>query len=211
MSWKAALQPYIDHPERFLPSPKNNAQSVVVYFNNEVVIVTDGFPKATEHLLVLPRSNALTRMHPTTALTEQVKKRYQQYIDIAVEHVTKEFMKKYKVRDEGSPEHFAKTFVQVGIHTVPSMNNLHIHVITKDFNSPRLKNKKHYNSFNTDFFVPWDRLPLEHAPIDSKSIEKKYLKDSDLICCYCDRNFTNKCANLKRHLAEEFALHFTAV
>lgn len=32
------------------------------------------------------------------------------------------------------------------------MRQLHLHVISQDFNSKHLKNKKHWNSFNTDFF-----------------------------------------------------------
>ncbi|KAL6278173.1 hypothetical protein ACE6H2_021774 [Prunus campanulata] len=34
----------------------------------------------------------------------------------------------------------------------PSMRQLHLHVISQDFNSTHLKNKEHWNSFNTDFF-----------------------------------------------------------
>lgn len=32
------------------------------------------------------------------------------------------------------------------------MRQLHLHVISQDFDSPHLKNKKHWNSFNTAFF-----------------------------------------------------------
>lgn len=32
------------------------------------------------------------------------------------------------------------------------MRQLHLHVISQDFNSKHLKNKKHWNSFNTAFF-----------------------------------------------------------
>lgn len=32
------------------------------------------------------------------------------------------------------------------------MRQLHLHVISQDFDSTHLKNKKHWNSFNTDFF-----------------------------------------------------------
>lgn len=35
---------------------------------------------------------------------------------------------------------------------VPSMRQLHLHVISQDFNSKHLKNKKHWNSFNSPFF-----------------------------------------------------------
>ncbi len=36
---------------------------------------------------------------------------------------------------------------------VPSMRQLHLHIISQDFNSASLKNKKHWNSFTTTFFL----------------------------------------------------------
>lgn len=41
---------------------------------------------------------------------------------------------------------------QIGYHSSPSMQRLHLHVISKDFNSPSLKTKIHWNSYNTKFF-----------------------------------------------------------
>ena len=41
-----------------------------------------------------------------------------------------------------------------GFHAVPSMRQLHLHLISLDFDSDALKNKKHFNSFTTDFLVP---------------------------------------------------------
>lgn len=35
---------------------------------------------------------------------------------------------------------------------VPSMRQLHLHVISQDFDSKHLKNKKHWHSFNSPFF-----------------------------------------------------------
>lgn len=40
----------------------------------------------------------------------------------------------------------------IGYHMSPSMQRLHLHVVSKDFNSDYLKTKKHWNSFNTEFF-----------------------------------------------------------
>lgn len=42
---------------------------------------------------------------------------------------------------------------KIGYHASPSMQRLHIHVISKDFNSAYLKTKRHWNSFNTDNFI----------------------------------------------------------
>lgn len=34
-----------------------------------------------------------------------------------------------------------------------SYSHVHLHVISQDFDSPCLKNKKHWNSFTTDYFI----------------------------------------------------------
>lgn len=43
--------------------------------------------------------------------------------------------------------------IRFGYHAQPSMHRLHLHVISKDMNSEFLKNKKHWNSFTTEFFM----------------------------------------------------------
>ena len=45
-----------------------------------------------------------------------------------------------------------------GFHAIPSMNRLHLHCISQDFDSPSLKNKKHWNSFTSSFFIPADEV-----------------------------------------------------
>lgn len=42
---------------------------------------------------------------------------------------------------------------KTGFHAEPSMRRLHLHVISRDFYSPCLKTKKHWNSFNTPFLL----------------------------------------------------------
>lgn len=41
---------------------------------------------------------------------------------------------------------------KIGYHSEPSMQRLHVHVISDDFHSPSLKTKIHWNSYNTPFF-----------------------------------------------------------
>ncbi|KAK8855217.1 HIT domain-containing protein [Apiospora arundinis] len=92
--------------------------------------------------------------------------------------------------------------VKVGIHSNPSMNHLHIHVLSRDMASDSLKHKKHYNSFNTDFFADLDIFPMD----DGEVYERKHSDWSsrDLVCWRCGKNFSNKFQKLKEHLAEEF-------
>lgn len=54
--------------------------------------------------------------------------------------------------------------MRAGFHSVPSMRQLHMHLLSLDYASDSLKSKKHFNSFATDFFVPpasWERMLLE--------------------------------------------------
>ncbi len=48
--------------------------------------------------------------------------------------------------------------LRFGFHAIPSMKQLHAHLISQDFDSEFLKTKKHWNSFNTDYFVPFGEL-----------------------------------------------------
>lgn len=58
------LGPYIKSPETFPPSR-------VVYHNDKFVVIHDLFPKASVHLLLLPRDPAKVFLHPFEALAEE--------------------------------------------------------------------------------------------------------------------------------------------
>ena len=90
--------------------------------------------------------------------------------------------------------------VKAGVHAHPSMNHLHVHVLSVDRYSECMRHRKHYNSFATEFFVPMQDFPLAK---DDVRRHERYL-ERDLVCWRCGRNFGNKFARLKEHLAEEF-------
>lgn len=209
MSWSNALATYVTHPERF------EKDGVVLFYDDEVSIIHDGFGKSSFHLLILPRDPQLTKKHPATGLTPHWKNVFETYVEWCSNYIYDHFIAKYDIlslpnsASSQNKNAFITHFIQVGIHSAPSMSNLHIHVLTKDFHSMRLKNKKHYNSFNTRFFISWDQLPLKKVP-DKYEMEQNVIKKSDLICCYCGKNFTNKFSQLKQHLEVEFNNHFTA-
>ena len=48
--------------------------------------------------------------------------------------------------------------MSAGVHTIPSLRPLHVHIISEDLLSPYVRTKKHYNSFATDFFYPLEEL-----------------------------------------------------
>lgn len=90
-----------------------------------------------------------------------------------------------------------------GVHAVPSMGNLHIHVLSRDMHSPAMKHRKHYNSFNTPFLVDVADFPLGED--DPRRIPKDegYMR-RDLVCWRCGKNFGNRFKELKDHLDKEF-------
>ncbi|XP_033760025.1 aprataxin-like [Pecten maximus] len=103
------------------------------YVDERVVIIKDKYPKARHHFLVLPKENIpnLKSLKPEhIKLLEYLHKKGEEVI-----HRTDETLK-----------------FRLGYHAIPSMSHLHLHVISQDFDSPCLKNKKHWNSFTTEYF-----------------------------------------------------------
>ena len=198
MSWRYALKNYVTSPETV-------NDDTVTYFDDKVSIIRDSFPKSECHLLILPRTMQLSRSHPTKVIDAKFKNEFESYVNSAIDHIFRHFQEKFRIKksdDDKDPcwddilkdkNKFVRNFVQVGIHSVPSMANLHIHVISKDFHSVRLKNKKHYNSFNTGFFISWDDLPLNGKNLGTdKEIETTYLKEHDLLCFFNKLNLLLK-------------------
>jgi aprataxin len=91
--------------------------------------------------------------------------------------------------------------IKAGAHTHPSMNHMHIHILSEDMHSPCLKHKKHYLSFNSSFFVGVDEFPLEEG---STRFHPGDWPSWDMKCWRCGENYQNKFARLKGHLEEEF-------
>ncbi|OAA45134.1 aprataxin-like protein [Beauveria brongniartii RCEF 3172] len=90
-----------------------------------------------------------------------------------------------------------------GVHAVPSMSHVHVHVLSRDMHSQKMKHRKHYNSFATPFLVDIDDFPLAQDDPRRDTRREGYL-NWDLRCWRCERNFGNKFAQLKEHLEQEF-------
>lgn len=91
--------------------------------------------------------------------------------------------------------------IKAGAHTHPSMNHMHIHIMSREMYSPCLKHKKHYLSFSSSFFVGVNEFPLEE---DSERFHPGDWPSWDMKCWRCGENYKNKFAKLKAHLQDEF-------
>ena len=203
----------------YIASP--STQSGVIYQNEEFVAIYDGFPKSSVHVLLLPRDTSKTLLHPFKAFEdpqflESVKAEAKKLKTMVASELRRKFGKAsvaeqariQAMEADPPPETLPpgrdwEKDVLVGIHAGPSMNHLHIHVLSVDRFSERLKHRKHYNSFSTPFFIALEEFPLNEDDVRRDPVGQHYLR-SDFICWRCDKNFGDRFTELKAHLAEEF-------
>jgi len=147
------------------------------------VVIKDKFPKARHHYLVLP------------------VERIQNLASLQAKHLPllKDMVETGRTLVSKHPD----SQFRLGFHAVPSMAQVHLHVISQDFDSPCLKNKKHWNSFTTDYFVNpehvIDKLSTKgkYTPVDSK--QAKDWLNLDLQCHKC-HNKPKNMPDLKKHI-----------
>ncbi|XP_069834089.1 aprataxin isoform X2 [Dendropsophus ebraccatus] len=107
-----------------------------IFKDDKVVVIKDKYPKARYHWLVLPWQPISSLKVLRTEHLELLQHMHTVGEKIAQQH----------------SDHCRAPF-RLGYHAIPSMSHIHLHVISQDFDSPCLKNKKHWNSFTTDYFM----------------------------------------------------------
>ena len=155
----------------------------IVHSTDSLVIIRDKYPKAKHHFLILPRKNI-----------NKLKNILREDLSL-VKEMDSEARKLIK--------RFPESQFKIGYHAVPSMAQVHLHVISRDFISPCLKHKKHWNSFNTDYFIEStsviERIELDGKYVEPSSEVSKQLLNTPLKCNQCEYVPTNFPA-LKQHL-----------
>ena len=192
-----------------------------MYYNEDFVVINDLYPKSVVHMLILPRDKRKNTMHPTAAFDDpkflaKCRQEEKKVRAIAASELQRQ-LGRYSVTEQGRLEAMeadeppAEDYtlpagrdwdreIMTGIHANPSMNHLHIHVLSRDLHSEKMKKWNHYQSFTTDFFVRMGEFPLE--PGDHRRHYRHF--PEDMACWRCGRSFGRKFAELKRHLDEEF-------
>ncbi|XP_004302540.1 PREDICTED: transcription factor bHLH140 [Fragaria vesca subsp. vesca] len=176
-SWAQAIYNIAMHPDK--------QRDVVLEISDDVVVLNDLYPKAQKHLLVVARHPGLDRL-----------------ADVCKEHI--QLLRTMHAVGLKWAEKFLQddsTLVfRLGYHSEPSMRQLHLHVISQDFNSAHLKNKKHWNSFNTAFFRDSVDV-IEEVSSDGKAIlnDDESLMSVELRCNRC-RSAHPTIPKLKLHI-----------
>ncbi|DAA73136.1 TPA_exp: Uncharacterized protein A8136_5061 [Trichophyton benhamiae CBS 112371] len=211
----------------YIKDPESFSASTVISHSPEFVVIHDLYPKSAVHLLILPRDPQKFFQHPFVAFEdasflESVRQEAARVRKQAASELRRKFGKvsaldrkrseALDADDDGDEDTVPDELpegrdwdkeIMCGIHANPSMNHLHIHVISVDRYGQSLRHRKHYNSFSTPFFVELDAFPLAEDDKRRHPDREGYLK-SDLKCWRCGRNFGNKFTQLKAHLEEEF-------
>jgi len=128
-SWQDLLTPYVLYPEHYA--------SIVYYRDEHVVVIFDKYPKSKYHFLVMPAFE----LYGFEALTDE---------DVPILEELRD--RGYKIADEIRTREPHLEF-RLGFHAIPSLKQIHMHVISQDFQVPAMRSKKHWNAFTTDFFV----------------------------------------------------------
>jgi len=208
----------------YIASPAKHGPERVIYYNKDFVAINDLYPKSAIHTLLLPRSAIHTDLHPFDAFEDpeflaSVRSEVQKLKVLVAKELRRKFGK-FSAEDAARqsilkgdveladgdelPEgrDWLKS-VKAGVHAHPSMHHLHIHIMSIDRMGESLKHRKHYNSFETGFFVPIDDFPLTADDRRRHPSKHKYL-ECDMKCWRCGKNFTNHFKKLQEHLAVEF-------
>ncbi|XP_010743200.2 aprataxin isoform X3 [Larimichthys crocea] len=159
-----------------------------VYKDDKVVVIKDKYPKARYHWLVLPWQS----ISSLKALREEHCK--------LMKHMQRVGEQMVQQCPDASRLRF-----RMGYHAIPSLSHLHLHVISQDFDSPCLKNKKHWNSFTTDYLMDSHDV-IQMLETDGKVTVKEgtsELLKLPLRCHVCHSEIPTIPA-LKEHLKSHF-------
>ena len=167
-----------------------NDPNMIWYQNEDICIIKDKYPKSKYHFLVLPRKENISSLKK---LTNQHISLVENMIDSAKTHVIK-----------GIVEKNSKIRFRCGFHAIPSMAQVHMHVISQDFVSPCLKTKRHWNSFNTPYFVEAEKvltyLSKDGLIPNDLDLQAKTWIAEDVKCHLCSHKPKGMGIPFKQHL-----------
>ena len=180
MSWKEGL------------IRKIKDKSSILYKDNHLIIIQDAYPKSRYHFLALVHDPNLNTLN-------DLNKSHIHLINHLIQQSTNWTLKTN-----------TKYGFKFGFHAEPSMNRLHLHMISKDFDSIFLKTRKNYNSFNGDFLITPERVLSDLNEYGKVQLPPKEeliaLLKGQLNCHFCDKIFNCKhaFAELKKHLQSHY-------
>lgn len=189
-------------PRPRLPSGKSWQDGLTVamsdpdqIFEEDELTVTlyDAFPKARFHYLIVPKDDIHSVKELSRDNLELLKH---------IHTIAESLIERVRRREPNTPFRF-------GYHAVPSLNRLHLHIISQEFDSPKLKTPHHWNTFNTEYFMDSSKV-IEDIETNGKiefddETYEALVDDRTMKCNFkdCPKGFED-ISQLKRHLQQHY-------
>ncbi|KAF8163247.1 HIT-like domain-containing protein [Crassisporium funariophilum] len=196
-------------------SPESLPSSILFKHSSKNLTIFDAYPKSIFHFLILPRIQGpelnASNLSSLRTLLQGDKEQAKEVVTALWEDA--QAVKK-EIQDEMEERYGFKWDIWTGFHGAPSMDHLHLHVLSADLCSDKMKTKRHYNSFHPKlgFFLhiedvlSWfDAEPTFFSNLVKEFKPSKYepmLKEG-LACFHCNAEMKNM-PTLKVHLQEEW-------
>ncbi|KAF8628452.1 hypothetical protein AX15_003967 [Amanita polypyramis BW_CC] len=196
-----------------LREPINLPKSILYSCTNSVLVLFDAYPKSIFHFLVLPPVRPPFTAEDLTNLRTLFKKDTELAKEVIQELKTVAQSLKQDIEEEMTKRYGFKWEIWIGFHAVPSMLHLHLHVLSADLCSEKMKNKKHYNSFHPKlgFFLDIDTViswfdatqSSRNSMVNTKPTRFGRVLKEPLTCFRCGMSAKNMVV-LKEHLQKEW-------
>jgi aprataxin len=185
--WNQALKQYKTHghDKRWVYDYSISPKATVIY---------DRFPKSRIHLLVLPMDVNVNSPSEFNGSHLNRLIEVHNYASQLVYYLAKKY----------------NTQFIMGYHAIPSMKDLHLHIISVDFDSIFLKKKQHYNSFTIpDYFISPHKIELDlinYGYVQINTALKVTLKQEP-VCIFCTQKIQVTSAIEFKKFKEHLELH----
>jgi len=158
--------PYTPHDPRdalapYIISPSDHPPSIILKQTPTSVFIRDAFPKALVHALLLPRDPEKTLLHPFEAFKDEgflarIRTDAEELKGLVAKELRRKICGSGTAAGGEGVDWGAE--VRVGVHAGPSMNHLHVHVISREGFSDRVKKRVHYSALpHTPLLVRFGR------------------------------------------------------
>eukprot|EP00758_Cryptobia_borreli_P013530 Tbor_TRINITY_DN5844_c1_g1::TRINITY_DN5844_c1_g1_i1::g.6771::m.6771/K10863/APTX; aprataxin len=147
----SSVSPNTCLPYHTLPPTTKNPKASLVYYDEQSFICSDPYNKSKIHCLIMPWDTSLRSLNDLTSKHVAILKHM-----VNIGNVYSQFVTANNGADGPNP--FSKLRFAMGFHALPSLPMLHMHLISLDLESERLKTKHHYNSFASHHFLLADRV-----------------------------------------------------